>query len=291
MSDDDRERPPLPQDGPPPHAPSSDSPAGPSGPLPAAPRTAAQWREFLRGQEPPDQLADLPRRQRRRARRAWRSARRDQRAQWVKTERRNVPTPISIPLVALLLAALVAGFAWLRPGGDTAVRTETAPTPTPTSTSPAPQPSRTSTPAAPTPALSTPAARPDDVARAFVTGYTTRLPLQDGAHTAAVQRAAPYASRPLTDNLKRHPDVDFDQLVAAQAVEARPDKVTITRPTAKQRPAPDTPVRVYRQATARIQVKGTHTYRYTRHLTLEIARADTGEPWTVTRLLGLKERP
>lgn len=252
-------------------------------------RTAAQWRQLLRDEPPPDELADLSWRARRRGRRAWKSARRTQREQWIKAERRKVPTPITVPIIALVLAGAVGLNSWLQAGHDHQAGARPAPSPTPTvagapSTDAAtPTPATTASPTAPRPAT------PDGIAKAFVAAYCTRKPLQDGSHKAAVERAAPYASAPLVTNLIKHDDKDFNQLVAAQAVTAAPTTVTISQPTAEQRPAPDTAVRVYRQATAVIAVEGTDTYRYTRHLTLEIARADVGQPWMVTRVLGLKE--
>ncbi|MEJ8654797.1 hypothetical protein WKI65_43865 [Streptomyces sp. MS1.AVA.3] len=126
-------------------------------------------------------------------------------------------------------------------------------------------------------------------AEAFVRAYTTRRPIRDGSHTASVQRAAPYASAPLVANLERYADRDFDELVAAQAKASRPTKVAIALPSAKQRPAPDTPVRVWRQATVTLQVTGNATYTYTRHLTVEVQRSDVGAPWMVTRVLGIEE--
>jgi hypothetical protein len=250
------------------------------------PRTAAQWRRLLREQAPPDELADLPWRARRRGRRAWKSARRTQREQWVKTERRRVPTPITIPIIALLLAGAVGLASWLQHDQDRPAGARPSPSATPTA-------AQNADTAPPTPAATSPSttrpATPDGIAKAFVTGYCTRKPLQDGSHKAAVERAAPYASQPLVANLNRHDDRDFNQLVAAQALTATPTTVTIGGPTAAQRPAPDTAVRVYRQATAVITVKGTDNYDYTRHLTLEIARSDVGQPWMVTRVLGLKE--
>ncbi|WP_431983850.1 hypothetical protein [Streptomyces qinglanensis] len=253
----------------------------------SSPRSAQQWRELLRKDQPPEQFTELPLFQRRRARRAWRSARRDARAQWIKSERRKVPTPLSVPIIALLLAGMVAAASWLWPdqGGET-VQTKPHNTPsavpsadgttTPTSTSP------------PSHSANRPGT-PDGVARAFVLSYCTRNPAQEADHRVAVSRAAPYASEGLLDNLKRHGDRDWNKLVAAQAMTATPTKVTVTAAPAKEDLPPDTAVRVYRQTTSRIQVKGIDDYHYTRHLTLEVSRTDIGRPWQVTRVLGVEE--
>ncbi|MFJ1742491.1 hypothetical protein ACIOG4_27930 [Streptomyces microflavus] len=254
---------------------------------PQKPTTPDQWRQLLRDDKLPEQLAELPFFRRRRARRAWRSARRDARSQWVKQQRRNVPTPITVPLLALLVAALIGTVSWLsrEENHDTA---RPKPTASPTA-APAPPPTEHPEPAA-TPSSTAPRPKaPDDVAKAFMTGYSTRTPLQDGTHRAAVQRAAPYASAALVANLRNHDDLDWNQLIASQATSAAPKNVSVAAPSAKDRPAPDTTLRLYREATARIEVQATEDYAYTRRLTLEIARADVGQPWMVTRVLGVEE--
>ncbi|MGW7463756.1 hypothetical protein ACWGJT_03390 [Streptomyces xantholiticus] len=194
-----------------------------------------------------------------------------------------------MPIVALVVAGLVAGAAWLWPdqehnGGRTdASSAPTAPAAPTLSSTAEPTPEASATVAVP--------ATPDEIAHAFITAYTTRKPAQDGTHAASVQRASPFASTALVDNLRRHDDLDFNQLVAAQATSATPSQVTIGRPPAADRPAPDTSIRIYRQATVRIDVEGTDDYSYTRHLTLEVSRADVGQPWMVTRVLGVQETP
>ncbi|MFD3422031.1 hypothetical protein [Streptomyces decoyicus] len=252
-------------------------------------RTAEQWRELLRKEELPAPLAELPLLQRRRARNAWRSARRDTRAEWVKRERRNVPTPITVPILALLLAGLVAAGSWLSPEDDHRPA-HTRPHTTPTA-APAPPADDTADPSpSPTPsATAKRSASADGIAKDFVTAYCTRNPEHDNSHVAAVTRAAPYASHALVSNLKRHDDRDWNKLVATQALTATPGKVTVSAPAAAQQLPPDTSVRIYRQATARINVKGTDDYAYTRHLTVEVSRADVGQQWQVTRVLGIQE--
>ncbi|MEV7156985.1 hypothetical protein AB0N77_20535 [Streptomyces misionensis] len=252
----------------------------------AIPQTAAEWRELLRGEELPPELADLPRRQRRRAAKHWRSARRDARTEWIRNERKKTPTPLVVPILALIVAGAVAVAAWLIPDHHHATPQASRPaTPTPQAPGPAAGDPAAEPSQSPTPALTT----PDQIAEAFVTAYTTRFPLKDQTHDAAVERAAPYASSPLVDNLEKHDDKDFNQLVAAQAVSAKPTEVTIGQPSAKQRPAADTSVRVWRQADVTVAVTGTDDYTYTRHLTVEVSRADAASPWMVTRVLGIQE--
>ncbi|MFI9311070.1 hypothetical protein [Streptomyces triculaminicus] len=250
---------------------------------------ATGWRAFLRADELPEELKALPLRQRRRAKKAWRSARRDQRGQWAKKERRRVPDygPL-VPVLAMLIAAVVTVGAWLYPDDRDDSRPKASPSATasPSSTTKTLPPR----PVHPRPTPSgTPATTPEEVAQAFLSAYCSRRPRQDGTHTGAVERAAPYASQPLTDNLERHGDKDFDRLVAAQALEAKATKVELSQPTSTQRPGPDTPVRVYRQAKVTVEAKGTDTYTYVRVLTVEVQRAETDQAWMVTRLLGVEE--
>ncbi|MFM9452392.1 hypothetical protein [Streptomyces europaeiscabiei] len=250
------------------------------------PQTATEWREALRKEELPPELAELPYLRRRRAKKHWRSAIRDERSEWIRQQRRNTPTPLVVPVLALLLAAAVLIGSWLWPDHDDGSGNVQA---KPTPTAQAPQPEDTEPASSPTAGAPDVANTPDAIARAFTLAYTLRRPVQDADHTAAVERAAPYASTPLIENLKRHDDRDFNKLVAAQATEAKPTKVRIGQPSDAERPAVDTSIRVYRQADVTLSVTGTDPYTYTRHLTLEIARADAASTWMVTRVLGLEE--
>ncbi|MFE6272238.1 hypothetical protein ACFVQ9_25995 [Streptomyces goshikiensis] len=252
----------------------------------SAPTTAAEWREVLRKEELPDDITELPRRKRRRAAKNWRSARRLEREQAIRAARGKAPVTLAVPVLALLLAGAVVAGSWLWP--DHAEKnTPAAPKPTPSAAS-AGDPQTT---AAPTPA-ETPTATitdPDKVAERFATAYSTRLLMEDATHAGAVRRAAPYASDALVANLKRHDDRDWNKLVAAQARDAKPSKTVIAKPNEKQRPAPDTDIRIWRQATVTVAVTGTDNYTYTREMTIEVSRADIGTPWMVTRVLGLEE--
>ncbi|MFG2210570.1 hypothetical protein [Streptomyces sp. NPDC048638] len=265
-----------------PSASESATPGRKSGPAPV-PQTAAEWRELLAREELPPEITELRGRKRRKAKRRWRSARRDERTEWIREERKKTPTPAVVPVIALVVAAAVAGAAWLWPDHDGDNSKAKA---TPTVQAPAAPETSTPTPTASAAAV---ADNPQAVAKAFVTAYATRHPLKDGSHKAAVERAAPYASAPLVQNLKKHDDRDFNQLVAAQATDATPSKIAIGQPSTKDRPAPDTSVRVYLQADVDLTVKATDPYDYTRHLTIEVARADAASHWMVTRVLGLEE--
>ncbi|MFI1765189.1 hypothetical protein ACH41H_24460 [Streptomyces sp. NPDC020800] len=251
-----------------------------------APTTAAEWREILRKEDLPDDIAELPRRKRRRAAKHWRSARRLEREQAIRTARGKAPVTLAVPLLAVLLAGAVAAGSLLWPNHK-----ENKPHATPKATASAAAAGEPQTTAAPTPAETPTVAitDPDKVAEGFATAYSTRMVMEDATHAAAVRRAAPYASDALVANLKRHDDRDWNKLVAAQAREAKPTKTVIAKPNEKQRPAPDTDIRIWRQATVTVAVTGTDNYTYTREMTLEVSRADIGTPWMVTRVLGLEE--
>ncbi|MFK0047920.1 hypothetical protein ACIQU4_28305 [Streptomyces sp. NPDC090741] len=259
----------------------------PHGRRPAAtPTSADEWRELLRKEDLPDDIAELPRRKRRRAAKHWRSARRLEREQAVRAARGKAPVTLAVPALALLLAGAVAAGTWLWP--DHEERKPHA-APPPTASAAAPGAPETTTPPSPAASASANITDPDKAAEGFATAYSTRLLMQDATHAAAVQRAAPYASDALVANLKNHDDRDWNKLVAAQAREAKPTKTVIAKPTDKQRPAPDTDIRIWRQATVTVAVTGTDGYSYTREMTIEVSRADIGTPWMVTRVLGLEE--
>ena len=252
------------------------------------PGTSEHWRELLRRDEQPDEIAELPLRQRRRARKHWRSARRDERAQWIRAQRANPPTGLHIPAVAILLAAVIGLSTWLWPQHHGNARPQAQqPSPVATQAQPAGQPSAGTPTAAASASPDTAAMSPQQIAVAFMTGYCTRIPLQDASQAGAVARAAPYASSALVDNLTHFDDHDFDVLVSRQVSEAHPGDVTAIAPTEEQRPGPDTQLRVYLQATTTVSATATVSYTYQRSLTLEISRADVGDPWMVTRIIGL----
>lgn len=253
---------------------------------PTTPSTAEQWRQFLR-EQPPEEIGELPFRKRRRARRAWRTARRAERAETIRRERRQVPTPLYVPVIALLVAAAV-GTAALVQSDDKPAKAQAKPDRTVAPAAPGPQ-----TPSsAASPEVSQDVPRPTDpeeLAKAFMSAYAKRSPAFEETHVQAVRRAAPYASTSLVDNLTKHRDKDWDHLIAAQANYATPTRVTVSVPKAKDAPGVDTSLRIYRSATARIKVRGTDNYSYTRHLVLEVARHDVGGLWQVTRVFGLGE--
>ncbi|MEV6681240.1 hypothetical protein AB0N09_30880 [Streptomyces erythrochromogenes] len=249
--------------------------------------SAAWWRENLRKAEVPAEFSELPRRQRRRAEKHWRKARQEVRAKEMRRERTSAPTPLTIPVIAILLSAAVLGWVLFHPEKE-----RPAPEAKPTPTASAPQGAAITTAPTPTPSAPAPSAapaEPEAIARGFAEKYSTRYPYDDGTHRAAVNRASAYISPALALNLAQHDDRDFNQLVAAQATAAVPTRVDITAPDEKQRPSPDTTLRRWLQATIAVSVEGTTAYTYTRSLTVEISRAEIGDRWMVTRVVGLEE--
>lgn len=216
-----------------------------------------EWREILRGWEYPEDAPTESRRERRRAKKAhYRGASR-RTAQWVREERRRDPiTPTAALVIVLLVLVIGAGARLLWPAGDPAskVATSTAsaddkPAGTP---SPAPAPEPSQDPAAVD--MSDPAA----VAEAAVRHYLTRNPPEDGDHTAAVRRAAPYMTRSLAMNLSESADPAYGRLVSrggistVTTVDVRPAGAALPvdtpcgygappRPTSPSRDTPTTP--------------------------------------------------
>ncbi|MGW0121718.1 hypothetical protein [Streptomyces sp. NPDC003327] len=253
-------------------------------------RTPQQFRELLRSQyEYPEDVEDQRGRRRRRTRRASRKDERARTAQWIEQERRR--EPISSRAALLLVVALLAigvlgryGPGWITGRDDAASKiaaTATASaTPSGTDNKPAGSPSITP----PTPSATPPAdlSDPDTVAAEFVRHYLTRNPPVDEDHTAAVRRAAPWASAALVRNLAGHDDPAFGRLVSRGGVAT---VSTVTVKPADTRLPGDTPLRVWRTVTAKVDIVGYTTYSETTTLQTELITDGTG--WRVNRILGV----
>ncbi|MFF5924174.1 hypothetical protein ACFY8C_38490 [Streptomyces flavochromogenes] len=251
-------------------------------------RTAAQFRELLKsGYDYPEGVEEQRGRRRRRARRAFRKGERDRTTQWIDQERRR--EPISSRAALLVVVALLAigvlgryGPAWIT-GQDAAADKVTA-TASATPSGHANDKPAPSSPAAPSPSpdavvdLSV----PDRVAEEFVRNYLTRNPPVDEDHTAAVRRAAPWATAALVDNLSGHDDPAFARLVSRGGVAT---VATVTVKPADTRLPGDTPLRVWRTVTAKVDVVGYTTYSETTTLQTELIHDGAG--WRVDRILGV----
>ncbi|MFI7142851.1 hypothetical protein ACIBQ5_35670 [Streptomyces massasporeus] len=253
-------------------------------------RTPQEWREILANFQYPEEVKKGRRRERRQAKREHRDNVRRETKDWVREQRRRDPIrPAGALIIVAVILGLGVGARFLWPGllgdDDTGTRVTTTATPTPGAQDdkPAAEPS---TPSA-TPSSSASAAvdlsDPDKVAEEAVRLYLTRNPPKDGDHTAPVLRAAPYMTEALVENLASQDDPAWNKLVSRGGVATvRTVKVG---PAAADLPV-DTPIRVWRKATATVDVEGYTDYTETTALQVEMTNAD-GDGWRVSRILGL----
>ncbi|WP_432089587.1 hypothetical protein [Streptomyces sp. bgisy095] len=257
-------------------------------------RTPQQWRDLLStGYDYPEETEEGRRGQRRRARRAYRKSERARSKAWVEQERRREPINARAALaivVVLLAVGVLARFGpdWLTGRDDTASRVTTAPaaatpgTPSASADGADDKPSPTAPSPSPSPSASADLTAPDPVAKEFVRHYLTRNPPEDQDHTASVERAAPWATRALTINLARSDDPAWGRLVSRGGV-STVSAVTV-KPAGQDLPV-DTPLRVWRTVTAKVDVVGYTTYTETTTLQVEVIH--DGESWRVSRILGI----
>ncbi|WP_435596548.1 hypothetical protein [Streptomyces albogriseolus] len=249
--------------------------------------TPEEWRELLASMQYPEEVRTT---KGRRARRAAKAAHREEvrrtTKEWVREERRRDPIR---PAGALIIVAVILGlgfgarYLWPQDHDDKGARVTATASPTPDGQQEAP----TTAPSAPSASPSSSAAvdldDPDRVAEEAVRLYLTRNPPKDGEHTASVLRAEPYMTPSLVENLAAHTDKQWAKLVSRGGVSTvRTVKV---EPAGTDLPV-DTPIRVWRKTTAKIDVEGYEDYSETTVLQVELTNGD-GDGWRVSRILGL----
>lgn len=253
-------------------------------------RTPEEWRDLLAGFRYPEETKQGHRRVRRQARRDHRDTARRQTKEWVREQRRRDPLrPAGALIIVLVILGLGVGARFLWPGmlgqrhhpGAPAVATATAnPTGQTYQPNTAPPTPSSSPSSSPTPAADL--SNPDHVARDAIQLYLTRNPPEDGDHTASVLRAAPYLTPALVENLTSNDDPAWNRLVSRGGV-STVHTVTVS-PAGTGLPA-DTPIRVWRKVTAKVDVEGyTH---YSEETILHVEVTNTGDGWQVSRILGL----
>ncbi|MFD7978765.1 hypothetical protein [Streptomyces sp. NPDC059071] len=249
-------------------------------------RTPQEFRELLKGGYDYPAEVDAERgRRRRRARRAYRRSERQRTTAWIEQERRR--EPISARAALLVVAVLLGVGALARFGPDSVTGRDhgadkVAPAPSASTTGADDKPSATASAPSPSPSAPVDLSDPNLVAEQFTRHYLTRNPPVDQDHTAAVRRAAPWATEALVENLAGNDDPAFGRLVSRGGV-ATVDTVTVG-PASDKLP-PDTPLRVWRIVTAKVDVVGYTTYTET--TTLQIELTNTGAGWRVARILGV----
>ncbi|MEU4932028.1 hypothetical protein AB0G54_36935 [Streptomyces yokosukanensis] len=252
-------------------------------------RTPEEWRELLNNFQYPDDIKEVPRRKRGAAKRAHREAVRRQSAEWVREQRRRDPIrPAGALIIVVVILGLGVGARLLWPGllggNHHGTRVTATATPTPGAQDNKPgDPSTSSATPSSSPSAKVDLSDPDGVAKKAVSLYLTRNPPADGDHSAPVLRAAPYMTPSLVQNLTGQEDPAWDKLVSNGGVS--------TVSTVKVGPADkglpvDTPLRVWRKATATVDVEGYKNYTETTVLQVEMTNAD-GSGWRVSRILGL----
>ncbi|MCY1649208.1 hypothetical protein OVA19_00025 [Streptomyces sp. SL203] len=256
-------------------------------------RTPQEWREFLATARYPEEVTTGRRRGRRQRKREHREAVRRNTREWVREERRRDPIrPAGAVIILAVILGLGVGARWLWPGllgaerdGAAQVTNSASPTPGAQDDKPAASSSAASSPSS-SPSESAPAvdlSDPETVAEEAVRLYLTRNPPQDEEHTAPVLRAAPYMAPSLVENLTSHSDPAWDKLVSRGGVSSV-SSVKVA-PAKNDLPA-DSPIRVWRETTAKVDVEGYTNYSETVVYQVELTNS-SGDGWHVSRILGL----
>ncbi|MEU1277668.1 hypothetical protein [Streptomyces sp. NPDC005805] len=250
------------------------------------------WRQMLNAQyDYPDDLtpANAGRKARRSARKEWRAADREARRAYVRGLREKEPaTPGGIILLAVVLLAVGALGMWLFPR-DTDDRAQPAnrvsASPTAADTAPGSPDGKGQQPPASASPSETAAdlSRPDTVAAAFIKAYLTRDPVKDQGPRASVERAEPWMTKSLTQNLIAHPDPAYQRLVIQGGV-ATVKKVDVAE-AGDELPVDIPKVRAFREVSASIVVEEWETVTEVRKLHLELVYTEKG--WLVGRILDL----
>ncbi|MGK5731219.1 hypothetical protein [Streptomyces sp. URMC 124] len=255
------------------------------------PQSAAEWRELLNTPyDYPEEIEEAPKRSvRRRARKIYRQDQKAELKRRLADERRREPVTAggAIVVIAGFLALGAAAAHWwpndtpakvVQAGSAPETRTESAPA------------QRTGAPAAPSPSASAPAlpkvdlSKPEKAAEGWARVYWARNPPVDKTHKAVVDRAAPWMTSALRENLKKFDDAAWNEMVSNGGV-STVDKVTVgPADDDRVRNQADTPLRVWRKVTVNTTIAGYRKYDETKVLLTEVTR--DGNEWRVGRILG-----
>ncbi|MCX4690943.1 hypothetical protein [Streptomyces sp. NBC_01408] len=258
-------------------------------------RTPQEWRDILAGVNYPEEVKKGgSRRERRSAKAVHRHEVRRRSHEWVREQRRHDPIrPAGAVIIVVLVLALGAGARWVWPGllGEKQPAGASAAAPA----DPAPDSGEAKVPAISAPPSAVPSAspspsappadlaNPDRVAEQFMRIYLTRNPPQDQKHAEVVERAKAFMTPALVVNLSEHTDPAWDKLVSRGGI-SKVRSVAVA-PAGKDLPG-DSPLRVWRQATAAVDVDGYTDYSENTVLQLEMMTSGNGK-WHITRILGL----
>ncbi|MEU9279517.1 hypothetical protein [Streptomyces sp. NPDC048341] len=254
-------------------------------------RTPQDYREILASFQYPDEVKRTKgMRNRRAAKREHREDVRRNSKEWVREQRRREPirpAAALIVIVAVLAAGVGARYLWpglLGASDHQAPNAAATGTPTPGAQDGAPASSPSSSSVAPSssPSAAVDLSDPDHVAQEALRLYLTRNPPQDGDHTASVTRAAPYMTPALVENLASQDDPSWEKLVSRGGVAT---VSTIKAGPADSKLPVDTPVRVWRKVTAKVDVEGYTDY--SENTVVQAELTNSGDGWHVSRIVGL----
>ncbi|WP_331720124.1 hypothetical protein OG762_51750 (plasmid) [Streptomyces sp. NBC_01136] len=253
-------------------------------------RTLREAREILASFQYPDDVKRTKgMRNRRTAKREHREEVRRNTKEWVREQRRRDPIrPAAALIVVAAVLAIGAGTRYLWPGllggndHQDAKPAATA-TPTPGVQDDAPATSSSTPSATPSSSAAVDLSDPDHVAQEALRLYLTRNPPQDGDHSASVLRAAPYMTPALVENLASQDDPSWEKLVSRGGVAT---VSTVKAGPADSKLPANTPIRVWRKVTAKVDVKGYTDYSENTVVQAELTNGD-GKGWHVSRIVGL----
>lgn len=262
---------------------------------PEEPQTPQGWRDLLRASHQyPEEFKNVGRRQRRRAKKVWRQESRDRSSTWVREQREREPLAGGIALTVLLIMFVTFAIA-AKFGTAEEKHSDSTSSPHPSDTIPAPpakpsysspevndSSSPSSTPSVPEPVLKD----PEKAAKGFLHVYLHRFPRQDKGIGPSIERASSWMSDTLEKNLKTHPDLYYQRLVANGAAESSVKDIKLEKLGSAA--PPDNKYRVQREAKINISVAGREKYNVDRKLQLEVARGASGD-WHVTELRGIND--
>jgi hypothetical protein len=275
--------------------------------MPDRPREPDSWRDWIRADyEYPEDYDDLPRGKRRRAKRKWRREDQAQRMAWLRDQRRNEPAgPGGVVVAIVFLVIVVLGFGAALPRllhGEQAERAPIglltpAPPPgsvptvpgstEPSASTPAKSPSATATSPAPVPPPATQRASAAQVTAAsriaglWAKSFYSRNPAKE-TYSELVEKAGRYTTREVAESFISAGDSTYTALRSAKGT-SRVLAAPVTPPRAGTAPV-DTPNRITRVVTARIQVTGTKPAQL--NLPLLVTLVPRESSWVVSDVNG-----
>ncbi|WP_432951316.1 hypothetical protein ACQPXM_41190 (plasmid) [Kribbella sp. CA-253562] len=260
------------------------------------PQRPNDWRDLLNPDyDYSDEILDTESgRGRRRNKRRWRKADRQNRAAWIREERRN-QEPVSpgamlgavVVVIALVFSAAYVVPKWFTKdepargsddgGGVTILRPTEAATGGPIVQ---PSSSVTSSPTTSAPVLQ--ASQVDGILQTWAKQFYARQPAVE-TYDALVDRMEPYFTDDVQESLKEAGDPTYDALATDQGA-SRVRQVTITAPPATGGAPADTPTRVTRLLVAQIQVTGKRPARFELRALVTVV-PDRGS-WRISSIAG-----